>query len=89
MTSVKIRYANRIARAVIVQVEPWSGVYRLGPGETLELLAESDTNAPEFDMDEDGETRYLTILHSTEYFVVKEGKRIHWTEFPNSGFDWK
>ena len=89
MTSVTIRYTNRGVRPVNIQVEPWAGAYRLDPGQTLELLAESHTIAPEFDMDEDGDTRYLTILHSTEYFVVKDGKRLHWTEFPNSGFDWK
>ena len=86
MTSVTIRYTNRGVRPVNIQVEPWAGAYRLDPGQTLELLAESHTIAPEFDMDEDGDTRYLTILHSTEYFVVKDATLLIGPYFPNRVF---
>ncbi len=86
MATVTIRYTNSCSRAVILQVDPWAGVYLLGAGESIEIVAESVTDAPEFDLVEDGETRYLTILHSSDYFVVRDGQRLHWTEFPNSGF---
>ena len=86
MATVSFRFTNSGARPVILQVEPWAGVYRLGRGEAIEIIAESETDAPEFELEDDGETRYLTILHSSDYFVVSEGKRLHWTELPNRGF---
>jgi hypothetical protein len=87
MTTVSIRYTNSGPRPVILQIEPWAGVYRLSPGEGIEIVAESTTEAPTFELNEDGETRYLTIVHSSEYFILREGKRCHWSDYPNSGFD--
>lgn len=86
MVTVTFRYTNSADRPVILQVEPWAGTYRLAAGEAIEIVAESETDAPEFNLIGDRETRYLTILHSSDYVVV-EGSRFHWTECPNRGFD--
>lgn len=82
MSSVTIRFTNSNAPAIYVQVDPWAGVYVLEQGQEIEFLAESEKNTPVFQIDEYGTTRILTILHSDEYFVMRDGKRVHWTEFP-------
>jgi hypothetical protein len=84
MTTTTIRFSNSNEQPVHVQVDPWAGVYRLAKGEEIEILAESETNSPAFQVDEYKDTRILTILHSTEYFIVKDGKRIHWTEYQSN-----
>lgn len=81
MTTVSIRFENSNAAPIYVQVDPWAGVYLLEQGQEIEIVAESERNTPEFHIDEYDTTRILTILHSDEYFVVRDGKRVHWTEF--------
>jgi hypothetical protein len=87
LVSVTFRYENRGTTPIIVQVEPWAGVYRLFTNDEFVLIAESATQTPEFELIEDGDTRYLTIHHSEEYFVVRGGVRLHWTDCPNFGFE--
>jgi hypothetical protein len=81
MTSVTIRFSNSNAPAIYIQVDPWAGVYVLEQGQEIEFLAESEKNTPVFHIDEYDTTRILTILHSDEYFIIRDGKRVHWTEF--------
>ena len=87
MATVTIRITNSEPLPLIVQVDPWAGVYRLAQGETIEFVAESETNQPEFHIEDSGRSRILTILHSDEYFVIRDGRRIHWTQCQATGFD--
>jgi hypothetical protein len=80
MTTISIRFANSNDPPVHVQVDPWAGVYTLEKGNAIEIVAESETTSPEFSIEEYGNTRILTLLHSSEYFIVRNGKRVHWTE---------
>ena len=84
MTTITIRFSNSNEQAIYLQVDPWAGVYCLAKGEEIEILAESETNLPVLQVDEYMVTRILTILHSTEYFIIKDGKRIHWTEYQSN-----
>jgi hypothetical protein len=86
MTSVAISFTNESESALFIQVDPWAGVYRLMQGGSIEFVAESETSTPRLTVHDSGETRYLTILDSDEYFVVINGERLHWTEFP-ANFD--
>jgi len=81
MTTISIRLLNSNERPVHLQVDPWAGVYTLARGKEIEIVAESETTSPAFQIEEHGDTRILTILHSSEYFVVRNGKRVHWTEY--------
>jgi len=81
MTTFSIRFLNSNDQPVFLQVDPWAGCYVLKKGEEIELIAPSKTNSPSFGIDEYGDTRILTLFDSSEYFVVKDGKRIHWTEY--------
>jgi hypothetical protein len=80
MTTVSIRFVNSNDPLVHIQVDPWAGLYTLAKGKEIEIVVESETASPEFKIDEYGDTRILTILNSSEYFVVRNGKRVHWTE---------
>ena len=81
MTTISIRFVNASGSPVHIQVDPWAGVYTLAKGKEIEIVAESETTSPEFKIEEYGDTRILTILHSSDYFVVRDGKRVHWTEY--------
>jgi hypothetical protein len=80
MTTISIRFANSNNPPVHIQVDPWAGVYTLENGQEIEIVAESDTSSPEFSIQEYGSTRILTLVHSSEYFIMRNGKRVHWAE---------
>lgn len=80
MTTIFIRFVNSNDRPVHVQVDPWAGIYTLEKGKEIEIVAESETTSPEFRIEEYGNTRILTLPHSSEYFIIRNGKRVHWTE---------
>ncbi len=81
MTTVTIRFINSNDLPVFVQVDPWAGLYVLEKGQEIEILAESETASPAFQVEEHKNTRILTVLHSSEYFVVRDGERVHWTQY--------
>ena len=81
MNSVSIRFSNSNEMPIYVQVDPWAGVYVLEPGEEIEIFAESASRSPSFSINEYHDSRILTICNSDEYFVVRDGHRIHWSEF--------
>jgi hypothetical protein len=80
MTAISIRFTNSNAPPIYVQVDPWAGVYTLEQGQEIEILAESEKETPVFQVEEHNDTRILTIFHSAEYFVIRDGKKVHWTE---------
>jgi len=84
MTTVSLCFSNRNDRPLIIQVDPWAGVYSLAKNQKIELIAESVTDSPAFEVEQSGDMLLVTIVHSDEYYVFKDGKRIHWTDCPNN-----
>jgi hypothetical protein len=82
MTTVSLSFANEDDAPMFIQVDPWAGIYRLAKNESIEFVAESETNEPRFGVLRGSSVPYLTILDSTGYFVVVDGRRLHWTDFP-------
>jgi hypothetical protein len=87
MTAVSIRFSNSNVEPIYLQVDPWAGFYLLQKGEKIEIVAESETTSPSFEIYESGTTRILSIWDSAEngYYVVLNGQRIHWTEYQLDG----
>jgi hypothetical protein len=81
MTTVSIRFKNSNDQPINIQVDPVAGLYVLKKGEQIEIVSESETTCASFDLYEDGSTRYLSICHSNEYFVVLNGQRIHCSKY--------
>lgn len=77
----RIRFENANKTPCYVQVDPWAGLYQLYKGEAIEIEASSTVECPSIEFDECGETKILTLPDCEEYFVVQDGKRLHWTEF--------
>jgi hypothetical protein len=84
MTTITIRFSNSSDQPFYLQIDPWAGVYLLQKGDEIEIQAESETNIPVFHLNECKDTRILTFLNSTEYFIVKDGQRIHWSEYQSN-----
>jgi hypothetical protein len=81
--TVSITFHNTNKSPLYIQVDPWAGIYQLKQGERIEFLAESKSGAAaRFEVHEDGNARYLMIYDSSEYFIVQDGLRIHWTDLP-------
>ena len=80
----RILFMNSNEKPFYVQVDHWAGIYKLRKGEEIEFEAESEVPCPRTEIDEVGDTRILTLLDSTEYFVIKDGKRVHWTKFQSN-----
>jgi len=81
MTTVSIEFKNRNDQPIYVQVDPWAGLYLLKKGDEIQIVSESDTSSPTFWVRESDRTRILTILDSTEYYVILNGQRIHMNDY--------
>lgn len=77
----RIKVQNTIQQPYYLQIDPWATVYLLQEGESIEIEAISDVDCPAFEFDECGETKILTLWDCEEYFILQNGKRLHWTEF--------
>jgi hypothetical protein len=84
MTSVSITFNNSNERPIYLQVDPWANSYLLRKGEQIEIVAESETDSPSFRLQEyDKETRILQIESSSDYYIVENGQRVHWRDYPS------
>jgi hypothetical protein len=54
MTSITITFSNSNDQPVFLQVDPWAGLYRLRKGDQVQIVAESETDSPGFQIDECG-----------------------------------
>jgi hypothetical protein len=86
MTTITFQFANSNPAPIFIQVDPFAGVYRLNQGEQIEIGFDADVTAPAFDIRELKDLRIVTLLQSDSYFIVRDGRRIPWTEF-SSNFD--
>lgn len=81
MTTVSIRFHNFNEKPIYLQVDPWAGIYLLRKDEWIEIVAESETSSPSFEVLQSKDTSILTICHSDEYYVVVDGKRVHYSDY--------
>ncbi len=81
MTTVSIRFRNSNDEPIFLQVDPWASVYLLRKDEEIQIVAESETASPSFHIEEHKNTRILLIENSSEYYVVRDGQRVHWTQY--------
>jgi hypothetical protein len=84
MTTISFQYSNSNATPILIQVDPFAGIYKLNQGEQIEIGFEADLTTSAFDIDERDDLRILTLLQSDGYFIVEDGRRIPWTEFPSN-----
>jgi hypothetical protein len=82
MMTVSIRISNSNDLPFYLQVDPWADLYTVKKGQSIEIQADSDTNEPAFSLQEYQDTRILTLCHSSEYFILRNGKRVRRTEYP-------
>jgi hypothetical protein len=76
----KIKLSNSAKFKRMIVVEPWAEVFELLPGQTLELIAQSE-NEGEFEIDFDGEhegLEYTTIYawYGCTIEVLSEGENL-------------
>lgn len=80
--TVSIAFTNSNDDPIYIQVDPWAGWYALKKGDQIHIIAvESENRSPQFDIQEYGASRILTLCNSDEYFVVIDGKRIHFSNY--------
>ena len=70
-----------------VQVDPWAGLYRLFPGQTLELITECDDTNTSVEIEDFGIDKIITLPNNRDYFVMRNGMKVHWTEFQTNESD--
>ena len=79
----RLEFSNSKDKPIFVQVDPWACLYKLEKGDRIEFAfdgGESDS----ISIDEyDDENRILT-LECEEFFIVVDGKRVHWEEFQSN-----
>ena len=80
LATVSISFRNDNEQPILIQVEPWAGLYMLKKGEEIQFIGEGEKKSPNFGVDENGHTRILS-LWTDEYYVVVDGKRVHWQKY--------
>lgn len=86
--TVSIQFSNQSDKIMDLQIEPWASWYRLKQDDELTIIAESDTHSPTFEVEERGDSTVLTIVDSKEYYIVKDGKRHHMSEYRSNVDGW-
>lgn len=84
MTTITIRFRNSNEEPIYLQVDPWAAVYMLKNGEEIQIAAESESGEPSFFIEEYNDTRILVIEDSTDYYLIVDGKRIHWSVYQSN-----
>jgi hypothetical protein len=84
MVDIQVSVLNSNDGHISVQVDPWAGLYLLKKGDRIDLVATSNSLSPRFSIEESKDTRILTFWDCSEYFILKDGRRVHWTKFPNN-----
>lgn len=87
MTTVSLTISNSNDQPIYLQVDPWASLYLLRKGDRIEIISESDSNSPSISIQEYKNTRIIVIESSSEYFVVRNGERFHWKEYPADDID--
>ncbi len=85
---VGILIRNSKAHKAFLQVEPWANLYRLEPSEELTVVIARSKTGPQFEVEEYEDTTILTLPYSEEFFVVKDGKRFHLSEYRTNVEGW-
>ncbi|HBC60557.1 MAG TPA: hypothetical protein DC058_04980 [Planctomycetaceae bacterium] len=84
MLMFRVKFTNSNDAPIFVQVDPWAGLYKLCKGDEIEFAANGNDKELLFDVEEHNDTRIVTLWNSDEYFVVREGRPVHWKEFPTN-----
>lgn len=82
MTTFSIDFRNSNEEPIYLQVDPWAGSYKLNKGEEITIIAETSVGNPSFHVEEYSNTRILHLSNSSEYYVVRDGERVHWSKCP-------
>ena len=80
----RLQFTNSDETPYFLQVDPWAGLYRIEVGRSVTLEADSGEDIPVVEFDQKGDTRFVTLVNSSEYYVIVDGKRLHWTDYPNN-----
>ncbi|WP_013628055.1 hypothetical protein [Rubinisphaera brasiliensis] len=77
----RIEFTNSKDKPIFVQVDPWACLYKLEKGECIEFVTDDTLDDPRFTVDEYDDANRILTLDCEEFFVVVDGKRVHWQEY--------
>ena len=78
----QIEFINSKDSPIFVQVDPWACLYKLDKDQSIEFVADSTSEQMRFSIDEcDNGTRILTLIDCEEFFIMVDGKQVHWEEY--------
>ncbi len=79
----QLEFNNSRDGAIFIQVDPWACLYKLEKGERIEFAFGESTNES-FSIDEYDEENRILTLECEEFFVIVDGKRVHWEQFQSN-----
>lgn len=79
----QISIVNKQEHQISVQVDPFACTYYLIPNDTITFLIQDCSEEHSITMEEfPNGFRVLTLETTLEYYVVRDGKKYHWKEYP-------
>lgn len=79
---VEIEFINSKDNPIFVQVDHWACLYKLNKGQSITFAADVTSEQMRISIDElDSNNRILTLLDCEEFYILVDGKRVHWTEY--------
>ncbi len=77
----RLGFSNSKDRPIFVQVDPWACLYKLEKGDRIEFAFDGAANESAFSIDEYDEENRILTLYCEEFFIMVDGKRVHWEQY--------
>mgnify|MGYP003664408955 CR=1 FL=1 len=79
----QLEFNNSKDKPIFIQVDPWACLYKLEKGERIEFAFGGSANES-FSIDEYDEENHILTLECEEFFVMVDGKPVHWEKFQSN-----
>ena len=79
----RLEFSNSKDKPIFVQVDPWACLYKLEKGDRIEFAFDAG-ESESFSIDEYDDANRILTLECEEFFIVVDGKQVHWEEFQSN-----
>lgn len=80
----RIEFGNSKGRPIFVQVDPWACLYKLESGDRIVFVVDASIGDASLSIDECDEDNRILTLDCEEFFIIIDGKQVHWEDYQSN-----